>query len=70
MVIKQPTVEVKADKIRKKLQQSSIGIAGIGGLGSNAAVALTRCSIGKLVLVDYDAVETSKPIDNAYSFTS
>jgi sulfur carrier protein ThiS adenylyltransferase len=41
------------------LQKSSIGIAGCGGLGSNAAVSLVRAGIGTLILVDYDVVESS-----------
>ena len=42
-----------------ELKNSIIGIAGLGGLGSNVAVALTRLKIGKLILVDYDRVEAS-----------
>src|SRR5512137_2269682 len=49
----------KIEKIKKKLANSSIGIAGLGGLGSNAAVSLARAGIGKLVLVDFDIVEES-----------
>ena len=49
----------KSDRIGKKLKDSSVGIAGIGGLGSNAAVALARAGIGRLVLVDFDKVEES-----------
>lgn len=41
------------------LQKSCVGIAGCGGLGSNAAVALTRAGIGKLILADFDIVEES-----------
>lgn len=41
------------------LQKSGIGIAGCGGLGSNAAVALVRAGIGKLILADFDVVEES-----------
>lgn len=47
----------KIEKIQKKLKNSTIGIAGLGGLGSNAAISLTRAGIGKLVLVDFDKVE-------------
>ena len=47
----------KAEKIRKKLKESSVGIAGVGGLGSNAAVSLARAGIGRLILVDFDSVE-------------
>ena len=41
------------------LQNSKIGIAGCGGLGSNIAVMLTRAGIGELILVDFDNVEIS-----------
>ena len=49
----------KSERIQKKLKESSVGIAGLGGLGSNAAVSLARAGIGKLVLVDFDIVEKS-----------
>lgn len=49
----------KTNKIKKKLKESSVGIAGLGGLGSNAAVALARAGIGRLVLIDYDIIEES-----------
>jgi sulfur carrier protein ThiS adenylyltransferase len=41
------------------LSKASVGIAGAGGLGSNAAVALARAGVGHLVIVDYDVVEKS-----------
>ena len=49
----------KHEKINKKLKNSSVGIAGLGGLGSNAAIALIRAGVGRLVLVDFDVVEKS-----------
>jgi sulfur carrier protein ThiS adenylyltransferase len=42
-----------------RLQQAVVGIAGCGGLGSNAAVALARAGIGKLILADSDRVDAS-----------
>ena len=42
-----------------ELKNAVVGIAGLGGLGSNAAVALTRLKVGKLILVDFDVVEES-----------
>ena len=51
--------KLKSERIKKKLKQTCIGIAGIGGLGSNAAVSLARAGIGRLVLVDFDKVEKS-----------
>ncbi|OQY18915.1 MAG: thiamine biosynthesis protein ThiF [Desulfobacteraceae bacterium 4572_35.1] len=41
------------------LKGATVGIAGVGGLGSAVAVALTRMGIGKLIIADYDCVELS-----------
>ncbi|MDY0095619.1 MAG: sulfur carrier protein ThiS adenylyltransferase ThiF [Candidatus Vecturithrix sp.] len=41
------------------LKRSCVGIAGLGGLGSNIAVSLARVGVGKLLLVDFDVVEPS-----------
>ncbi|MZQ74808.1 MAG: sulfur carrier protein ThiS adenylyltransferase ThiF [Peptoclostridium sp.] len=41
------------------LKNLTVGIAGIGGLGSNAAVSLARIGIGRLVLADFDVVDES-----------
>jgi len=40
-----------------EMKNSVIGIAGLGGLGSNVAVALTRLGAGKLIIADFDVVE-------------
>lgn len=37
----------------------NIGIAGVGGIGSNVAVNLVRSGVGALTLVDFDRVEPS-----------
>lgn len=42
-----------------ELKNAIVGIAGLGGLGSNVAVALTRMKVGKLILADFDIVEES-----------
>ena len=41
------------------LSRKCVAIAGCGGLGSNAAVALVRAGVGKLILADFDSVETA-----------
>jgi len=43
--------------INKKLKNATVGIAGLGGLGSTVAVALARANIGRLIIVDFDKVE-------------
>ena len=45
--------------ISKKLKKTRVCILGLGGLGSNVAVLLTRSGIGSLKLVDFDTVEAS-----------
>ncbi|MFO7659708.1 MAG: sulfur carrier protein ThiS adenylyltransferase ThiF [Candidatus Cloacimonadaceae bacterium] len=48
------------DPVMLKIWQNSVvGIAGAGGLGSNIAVSLARAGIGKLIIADYDIVTTS-----------
>jgi sulfur carrier protein ThiS adenylyltransferase len=45
--------------IHQKIKQSTVGIAGLGGLGSAIAIALARIGVGRLILVDFDVVEPS-----------
>jgi sulfur carrier protein ThiS adenylyltransferase len=45
--------------LKSKIKQGVIGIAGCGGLGSNAAIALARIGVKKLIIVDFDKVEPS-----------
>lgn len=45
--------------VHEKVKKVSVGIAGLGGLGSNVAVSLARIGIGRLLLVDFDIVEPS-----------
>ena len=39
-----------------KLQQATVAIIGVGGVGSFTAEALARSGVGKLILVDYDDI--------------
>ena len=45
--------------VHERLKNATVGIAGCGGLGSTAAVALARAGIGKLIIADHDVVEPS-----------
>jgi len=53
-------------EIAEKLKKSTVGIAGLGGLGSNTAIALARSGIGRLIIVDFDEVEESNLNRQAY----
>jgi sulfur carrier protein ThiS adenylyltransferase len=46
-------------EISLHLSKFSVGIAGVGGLGSNCAAALVRSGIGSLVISDFDLVSLS-----------
>jgi len=43
--------------VAERLRRGTVGVAGLGGLGSHVAVALARAGVGTLVLVDFDVVE-------------
>lgn len=45
--------------VHKCMKKATVGIAGLGGLGSAVAIALARIGIGTLILVDYDIVDPS-----------
>lgn len=41
----------------ERFSSSAAAVCGLGGLGSNIAVALARAGIGKLLLIDFDRVD-------------
>ena len=56
-------IETLAERHGAERQQrflnSVVAVCGLGGLGSNIAVSLTRAGIGKLILIDFDKVDPS-----------
>ncbi len=44
-------------RVHGVMKRATVGIAGLGGLGSNVAIALGRMGIGRLILADFDVVE-------------
>ncbi|MDR3587066.1 MAG: sulfur carrier protein ThiS adenylyltransferase ThiF [Desulfosporosinus sp.] len=59
-------VETLAPEQLARIQQTPVGIAGLGGLGSNVAWHLVRCGFSHLVLADFDRVEASNLNRQAY----
>lgn len=49
--------ERHSKEVQEKLSKGTVAIAGLGGLGSNVAVALTRIGVGHLHLIDFDRVD-------------
>ena len=53
-----------------KLRCATVGIAGLGGLGSNIALLLARSGIGRLVIADDDTVELTNIHRQCYPLDS
>ena len=45
------------DDLQNKISSTTVGICGLGGLGSNIAITLARAGVGKLILIDFDRVD-------------
>ena len=43
--------------LHKRFSSATVAVCGLGGLGSNIAIALARAGIGKLLLIDFDCVD-------------
>ncbi len=74
MVTEKEFYDALASRIGKgeacKLRNSAVGIAGLGGLGSNIAVILARSGVGRLVIADHDTVELSNIHRQCYPLES
>lgn len=74
MVTEKEFYDALASRIGKgeacKLRDSAVGIAGLGGLGSNIAVILARSGVGRLVIADHDTVELSNIHRQCYPLES
>ena len=44
-------------ELHKRLACATVAVCGLGGLGSNIAIALARAGVGKLILLDFDRVD-------------
>ena len=51
--------ERHGEKLQKKFSSATVAVCGLGGLGSNIAIALARAGTGKLILIDFDKVDIS-----------
>lgn len=51
----------------EKIREIRVGIAGLGGLGSNCAMNLIRCGFKRLTLVDFDVI-TPANLDRQFYF--
>ena len=59
-------MDLSNKEIIERLSSLTIGIAGLGGIGSNVALFLARSGIGHLILVDFDVVDASNLLRQQY----
>lgn len=45
------------EKLQNKISAARVAVCGLGGLGSNIAIALARAGVGHLHLIDFDRVD-------------
>ena len=55
----QALIERHGKDLQEKFSSATVAVCGLGGLGSNIAIALARAGIGKLLLIDFDRVDTT-----------
>jgi len=53
----QALIERHGKDLQEKFSSATVAVCGLGGLGSNIAIALARVGIGKLILIDFDCVD-------------
>lgn len=57
-------------KVQDCLSDARVAICGLGGLGSNIAIALARCGVGHLHLIDFDEVDLTNLNRQQYQISS
>ena len=56
-------------ELHRAFSSATVAICGLGGLGSNIAIALARAGIGKLILIDFDRVDITNLHRQQYKAT-
>ena len=56
-------------ELQQPFSSATVAICGLGGLGSNIAIALARAGIGKLILIDFDRVDITNLHRQQYKAT-
>ena len=65
----QALIERHGKDLQEKFSSATVAVCGLGGLGSNIAIALARAGIGKLILIDFDCVDITNLHRQQYKAT-
>lgn len=64
------TLESRHGKqLQSKFSEATVAVCGLGGLGSNIAIALARVGVGRLILIDFDRVDITNLHRQQYKAT-
>ena len=55
--------------LQSKFSSATVAVCGLGGLGSNIAIALARAGVGRLILIDFDRVDITNLHRQQYKAT-
>ena len=55
--------------LHKRFSSATVAVCGLGGLGSNIAIALARAGVGELILIDFDRVDITNLHRQQYKAT-
>ena len=56
-------------ELHKAFSSATVAVCGLGGLGSNIAIALARAGVGRLILIDFDRVDITNLHRQQYKAT-
>ena len=56
-------------ELHRAFSSATVAVCGLGGLGSNIAIALARAGLGKLILIDFDRVDITNLHRQQYKAT-
>ena len=56
-------------ELHRVFSSATVAVCGLGGLGSNIAIALARAGIGRLILIDFDHVDITNLHRQQYKAT-
>ena len=56
-------------ELHRAFASATVAVCGLGGLGSNIAIALARAGVGRLILIDFDRVDITNLHRQQYKAT-